>query len=161
VQAARYRLRFTVDVSLPGAEYGSSDYGQMTYGQSVTDPVSASRYVALPWPGGYLSSPAWIYRRWDTRPDFEAMVIDPEGNPLDFTSTLISLVLSPYDVEDDTWHEFGMNEIAPPGRVRRKWAENDLNFCGLYRAVLAFYYYPSGRRLTVPFDDRCTFYVTD
>jgi hypothetical protein len=158
MQAVRYRLRFTVDVSLPGAEYGSGTYGTQTYGQSATDPVSSPRYLVLPWPGGYLSSPAWLYRQYDTVPEFRARVIDNEGNPLDFTSSLISLMLTPYG-NGATWREYGLEEGSPPGVVFREWEPGDLDQAGTYRAVVVSKY-ASGRRLTIPADDRCTFVVT-
>lgn len=159
MRAARYRLRYRAGVTLPAVQYGGGEYGSLTYGQQATDPIAEAGYSAMPWPGGFLSSPGWLYRQGDTHPPFEALVLGGNGIPLDFTSSLVSLVLTPYGNGSPVYYEYGLVLGASDGFVIREWEDGDLDHFGVYRAVIVTRY-DSGRRLTIPAADHLLFVVT-
>jgi hypothetical protein len=161
VQAPRYRLRFITGVSLTSATYGSGTYGTGTYGEQASDPLASLRYILVPWPGGYLPDPAWIYRQGDVTPQFRAQVLSDEG-PLDFTGLDFGyLVLTNTDGSSSTTPIMFPLTVATIGGVvflTRTWLPNDLMTPGTFRAGVVLQY-SSGRRLTIPTDDRYQFVV--
>lgn len=156
MRPARYQLRFVTGVAISAATYGSGHYGDLTYGQEATDPISSLRYRLVPWPAGYLADPAWIYRAGDSYPSFKATVIGDDG-PLNLAAAESAvLVLTPVDGGAPRQYEL---TISPPHWLARDWEPGDLNIPGAYRAgvVLTF---SSTRRLSLPVDDRETFVIT-
>ena len=157
--APRYRLRFTTGVTLTAATYGGGTYGSGTYGQQATDPLSSLVYYLVPWPGGYLTDPSWIYRQGDVSPQFKASVRSHEG-PLDLTGLgSAQLVLCKGPAPEDTWI-YDLSVLADGGIdwLVRAWQPHDLNTPGNYRAGVVLTY-GSGRRLSIPADDRLQFVV--
>jgi len=157
VKATRYRLRFVTGVALTGATYGSGTYGEGTYGMQASDPLASLRYYLVPWPGGYLTDPSWIYRQGDVLPRFSALVCSDEGPLDDAGLTTAVLVLS--DTEAIS-RSFPLSVESADGddRLVRDWQPGDLDTPGVYRAA-AVITYSSGRRLTIPIDDRMQFVV--
>jgi hypothetical protein len=162
MHAPRYRLRFITGVTLSAATYGSGTYGSGTYGEQASDPLSSLLYYLVPWPGGYLADPSWIYRQGDIHPQFKAVVRSIEDT-LDLTSLArADLVLTNTDGGADlTPWLFPLTVALIDGIswLVRDWAPGDLDTPGTYRTgvVLTF---NSGRRMTVPTDDRLNFQIT-
>jgi len=161
MQAPRYRLRFITGVALTSRTYGSGTYGAGTYGEQASDPLASLVYYLVPWPGGYLSDPAWIYREGDVLPQFKAAVRSNEGL-LDLTGlSTAKLVLTNTDGGvAATPLQYALT-VAPSGGVSwlvRNWAVGDLAEPGTYRAGLVLTY-NSGRRLSIPIDDRMNFVI--
>lgn len=159
MEATRLRLRFTTGVNLPAATYGSGLYGTQTYGQQATDPLASRFYAAMPWPGGTPNAPSWMYRQNDMLPAFGCQVRSIEG-PMDLTAVADAvLVLSPFNPDLSVYGVFPLTlGSALTGRLSRTWLEGDLADPGTYRATVVLRF-TSGRRLTVPFDDRHTFVI--
>jgi hypothetical protein len=158
VRATRYRLRFTTGVNIPGATYGSGQYGTQTYGQQATDPLASRFYTAMPWPAGSPTTPAWMYRQGDTLPDFDCQLRSIEG-PMDLTAVVDAvLVLTPFDGSLRVVFPLTKSAPAVAGRLHRVWADTDLATPGSYRATVVVVF-SSTRRLTVPFDDRDLFVI--
>jgi len=161
MQAPRYRLRFVTGVALSSRTYGSGTYGEGTYGEQASDPLSALLYYVVPWPGGYLSDPAWIYRQNDVMPSFKVSVRSHAG-PLDLTG-LATAYLELTNTDGLTTAEpwmFILDVATEDGLdwLVRDWAPTDLSNPGTYRAGIVITY-ESGRRLSVPIDDRLHFVV--
>ena len=162
MEATRYRLRFVTGVNLTSATYGSGQYGSQTYGTVATDPVASLRYRLIPWPGGYLAEPAWKYRQGDTSPPFKATVLGGEG-PLALVGVAAAkLVLTPLD-RNAAHRQFDLTVTGPSASgsywLGRQWASSDLSVPGTYRAGVVITY-TSGRRLSIPIDDRQVFVIT-
>ena len=161
MQAARYRLRFITGVALTSRTYGAGTYGDGTYGEQASDALSELLYYLVPWPGGYLPDPAWIYRQGDTLPTFKAVVMSTDG-PLELVGVALAyLVLTNTDggsISDPLMYELTVTPTSGIDWLTRDWHVNDLSVPGTYRAgvVLTF---DSGRRLTVPIDDRLHFVI--
>jgi hypothetical protein len=164
MEATRYRLRFVTGVSLTAATYGSGFYGSQTYGTKASDPVASLRYRLVPWPAGYLTDPAWKYRVGDRLPKFQATVLGDEG-PLQVVGVaLVRLVLTPIDENPQPPRQYDLtiNGPTPAGSfwLERDWEIGDIDVPGTYRAGVIITY-NSGRRLTVPIDDRQVFVIAD
>jgi hypothetical protein len=161
VKATRYRLRFVTGVALTSATYGSGNYGSQTYGTVASDPVPSLRYRLVPWPGGYLTDPAWEYRQGDTRPAFKATLLSQEG-PLALVGVAqATLVLTPMDGQEEV-RTYALTVTGPSSSgaywLGRNWETGDIDPAGVYRAGVVITY-ASGRRLTVPIDDRQVFVI--
>lgn len=161
MQATRYRLRFITGVSLTARTYGSGTYGDGTYGEQASDPLESLTYTMIPWPGGYLPDPAWIFRQGDVTPRFRVQVrsddelLDLDG--LDFAY----LVLTNTDGASNTtpWlFELDVATIDGLDWLVRSWLPTDLAIPGTFRAAVVLQY-DSGRRLTIPSDNRYQFVI--
>ena len=161
MHAARYRLRFTTGVALTSATYGSGTYGAGTYGEQASDPLSSLRYYLVPWPGGYLPDPSWVYRVGDTDPDFRVQIL-ADNERLDLTGIAYALlVLTNTDGSTNPvpWiYDLTVTTLDSQDWLTRAWLPTDLAKSGTYRAAVVIVY-DSGRRLTVPVDDRHNFVI--
>lgn len=85
--AKRYALRFTpFSISKDGATYGGAgNYGDATYGQESSDPLSNVEYVLVASPGEYPTKSGWVYRVGDALAPFQAQVLGLDG-PMNLTS---------------------------------------------------------------------------
>ena len=162
MEATRYRLRFITGVELTAATYGSGTYGSGTYGEQASDAVSALRYLLVPFPGGVLSDPSWVYRQGDTKPSLRAAIVADDGF-LDFSGLdFAHLVLTNTDGATDMtplMYELTVTAIDGQNWLTRNWLPEDLVVAGTFRAA-AVLQYLSGRRLTVPAHDGHQFTVT-
>jgi hypothetical protein len=151
-------------VNLTSATYGSGQYGSQTYGTVASDPVASLRYRLVPWPAGYLTDPAWQYRQGDTRPQFKAAVLGSEG-PLQLvgvSSAVLALSRMSEHSEPARLYPLTVEGPTTAGNywLSRTWQPGDLASAGVYRAGVAITY-SSGRRLSVPIDDRQVFVITE
>jgi hypothetical protein len=162
VHATRYRLRFIAGVSLSSATYGSGQYGSQTYGTVASDPLASLRYRLVPWPAGYLPDPAWEYRQGDTRPSFKAVILGDEGSLQLVGVVQAKLVLTPMDRDPDPPRTYDLTVSGPTASgsywLNRNWLAADLVTAGAYRAGVVITY-SSGRRLSIPVDDRQVFVI--
>lgn len=160
MEPSRYHLRFVTGVNLTSATYGAATYGSQTYGTVATDPVASLRYRLVPWPGGYLPDPAWKYRQGDTGPPFKATVLGGEG-PLALVGVSSArLVLTPMDRAPQS-RTYALTVTGPTAGsywLGRNWVRGDLSEAGTYRAGVVITY-SSGRRLSIPIDDRAVFAI--
>ena len=163
MQAVRHRLRFVTGVSLTARTYGSGLYGDGTYGEQASDPLTAAVYIMVPWPGGYLSDPSWLYREGDVFPPFQVS-IEADDAPLDLTGIASAmLVFTSFDgaTVSNPVRQLPLTVVTEGGRqwLQRRWDTYDLTPAGTFRVAVVITY-ASGRRLTVPTDDRHVFVIT-
>ena len=162
MRSSRYRLRFYTGASLSSATYGGGNYGDATYGMTATDTLTTAHHRLVPWPAGALVGPSWRYRQNDTMPPWEAQIIADDG-VVDLTGVAKAyLVLT--SVDDPTpqgivgWQVSIITAPNGDDRLHHDWLPGELVVPGVFRAT-AVLEYVSGRRLTVPTDDRHTFVV--
>lgn len=182
MRATRYRLRWLRGIAeqsvtygsgyygtdtygqilLPDAFYGSAEYGSNTYGQTASDPLTALTFEAIPWTGGFPTAPSWLYRAGDTLPAFEARILG-DGEPADIAFVKdVELVLTPADGRDDSFQLTFQGSVvqSTKGLMTVEWEPGDLDQFGVYRCLIRLTF-GSGRRLTVPVEDRHTFVILD
>jgi hypothetical protein len=162
MEALRHRLRFATGVNLTQRTYGTGAYGDGTLGEQASDPLTAARYLVIPWPSGFLSDPSWLYRQGDVTPPFKISVQADDG-PLDYTGLAKAyLVLTNTDGASPTTprqYQLSVQRISGADWLIRNWLYDDLILPGTYRSALVLTY-NSGRRLTIPGDDRHNFVIT-
>jgi hypothetical protein len=161
MRAARYRLKFFTGATLTASTYGGGKYGDTTYGMQASDSLTTAHHRLVPWPGGALTIPSWIYRRGDTEPDWEAMIVADDG-AVSYNGLYYAwLVLTNQDDPSiyTTFSVWVVTESNGDQHLHRTWNPGDLDFAGNFRAAVVLLY-QTGRRLTVPADDRHQFILT-
>jgi hypothetical protein len=151
--ATRYRFRLVAPAGITAALYGGGTYGATTYGQEQDETATAIEYTAIPVPAGTVNGPAWEYAVGDTYEDLVVDIVSTDGTDrfVDADVAQATLVLTRFT--DGYTRSFQMTAFG--NYWRRQWETGDLDAVGLYRVVVALLL-TSGRRLTVPWDDRLT-----
>jgi hypothetical protein len=155
--ATRTRLRLVAPFGATTAVYGGGTYGAGSYGQEQDETATAIEYTAVPVPAGTVDGPAWQYTVGDT---YEPLIVDLIA--VDGTDRLTSDEVE-HAVLVATRFTDGYTRsllLEPDGNYwRRDFDPDDLDQPGLYRNVVVCTL-TSGRRYTIPADDRLTMKVT-
>jgi len=152
-----YALRFIpLEVSTVSATYGGAGaYGELSYGQQASDPLSNMEYVATPTPGEYSVSPAWVFRTGNVGTRFNCTILGLDG-PMNLTPiasavlVIERLAAGPRTVRAYTLTVDDTNDV-----VYRDWLVGDLDVTGLFR-VLVQITSSTGRRMTIDATDNAT-----
>lgn len=152
-----YALRFVpFEVSTTAATYGGTGtYGELSYGQQASDPLSNTEYVATPSPGEYSVSPAWVFRLGDVGTRFNCTILGLDG-PMDLTPIASAvLVIERLSAGARVVRAYTLTVDDTNDVVYRDWLADDLDVTGLFR-VLVQITSDSGRRMTVDATDNAT-----
>lgn len=154
--AKTYALRYTnFAVSRNASTYGSGNYGDFTYGQEATDPLSNIDYTLIPKPGEYPAKVGWLYRAGNAQAPFQAQVLGLAG-PMNLTSvTSAALVIERVSVGTRTLWAIPVTTGTTDGLITADLPAAMLAAEGIYRAAVQLVF-SSGRCMTITADDSVT-----
>lgn len=154
--AETYALRYVnFGISRNAAEYGAGNYGDLTYGQEATDPLSNVEYTLVPKPGEFPAKVGWLYRAGDADVPFQAQVLGLDG-PMNLTSvSTAALVLERVSVGQRVLHALPVTTGTTDGLISADLPASVLAYEGVYRVAVQLQF-SSGRCMSITSDDSVT-----